>query len=201
MAKDPISTKPTHSTNPLKTGSRTDAPLPPTPSKHKRFSFPNFHHHDGHTNEPSRNNDSEKIDVGKDRRESSARTATSAAGEVPKRPTMGQVNRQNSVQTRYMTMLLHLDEIPRLHNILASFFTWILLAGFVIFPGTFTSLQSGKFDDKAKTESAQSILRSVKHVPLLVVAATACVIGAAGMVWLWWRWRRNYVWLVNRIFL
>lgn len=21
------------------------------------------------------------------------------------------------------------------------------------------------------------------------------------MVWLWWRWRKNYVWLVNRIFL
>lgn len=32
-------------------------------------------------------------------------------------------NRQNSVQTRYMTMLLALDTIPRLHNILASFFT------------------------------------------------------------------------------
>jgi hypothetical protein len=41
-------------------------------------------------------------------------------------------NRQNSVQTRYMTMLLGLDTIPRLHNILVSFFTWILLAGFVV---------------------------------------------------------------------
>jgi hypothetical protein len=41
-------------------------------------------------------------------------------------------NRQNSVQTRYITMLLGLDTIPRLHNILSSFFTWILLAGFVV---------------------------------------------------------------------
>lgn len=78
---------------------------------------------------------------------------------------------------------------------------WILLAGFVIFPGTFTRLQAGKFDDKAKSGTQQSILRTVKHVPLLVIAALACGIGASGMVWLWWRWRKNYVWLVNRIFL
>lgn len=96
-------------------------PLPPTPAKHKRFSVPLFHH--GNHGEkldtkPSTNN--EKTDT-KDRRTSSATTAASTS--VPTRPTMGQINRQNSVQTRYMTMLLHLDEIPRLHNILAAFFT------------------------------------------------------------------------------
>jgi hypothetical protein len=45
-----------------------------------------------------------------------------------------------------MNMLLSLDTIPRLHNILASFFGWIILAGFTIFPGTFTGfakLQNG----------------------------------------------------------
>lgn len=32
-------------------------------------------------------------------------------------------NRQNSFQTKYMAMLLALDDIPRLHNILVAFFT------------------------------------------------------------------------------
>jgi len=50
---------------------------------------------------------------------------------LPSRPPV--LPRQNSVRTRYMDMLLAMDTIPRLHNILASFFTWILLAGFVIF--------------------------------------------------------------------
>ncbi|KAF8865153.1 hypothetical protein BDZ45DRAFT_669046 [Acephala macrosclerotiorum] len=110
--------------------------------------------------------------------------------------------RQNSVQTRYMSMLLSLDTIPRLHNILASFFTWILLAGFIIFPGTFTSIQ--KLDDNPNVSSsaaATAILHSVKHVSLLVIAGVCCGIGALGMSWLWYKWHQNYVWLLNRIFL
>jgi hypothetical protein len=41
----------------------------------------------------------------------------------------------------------------------------------------------------------------VKNIPLLVIAGICTGIGAAGMVWLWWRWRQNYVWLLNKIFL
>ncbi|KAG4440533.1 hypothetical protein IFR05_004003 [Cadophora sp. M221] len=114
----------------------------------------------------------------------------------------GGLNRQNSVQTRYMNMLLAMDTIPRLHNILAAFFTWILLAGFVLFPGTFTSLQS--LEDKpevSSSETASAILKTVKNIPLLVIAGSCCGIGALGMIWLWMKWRSNYVWLLNRIFL
>jgi hypothetical protein len=101
-----------------------------------------------------------------------------------------------------MEMLLALDTIPRSHNILASFFTWILLAGFVIFPGTFTSIQSLGDDPKiSASQTATDILRSVKHVQLLVIAGVCCGIGAGGMIWLWWRWRDNFVWLLNKIFL
>jgi hypothetical protein len=101
-----------------------------------------------------------------------------------------------------MNMLLGLDTIPRLHNILASFFTWILLAGFVIFPGTFTSLNT--LGDNSTIQSnhiASDILKSVKHIQLLIIAGICSGIGALGMVWLWWRWRQNFVWLLNRIFL
>ncbi|KAL3424407.1 hypothetical protein PVAG01_03688 [Phlyctema vagabunda] len=112
----------------------------------------------------------------------------------PPRPGLPQ--RQNSVQTRYMTMLLNLDDIPRLHNILAAFFTWVLLAGFLILPGTFTTITKKIDEDDGKSQTASEILRSIKHVQLLVVGGVCSGIGALGMAWLWYKWRRNYVWLL-----
>ena len=114
-----------------------------------------------------------------------------------------ELTRTPSVQTRYMQMLLHIDEIPRLHNILAAFFTWILLAGFITFPGTFTSVQQAidrKTNDRT-SQVAYKVLNTVGNVGLLWVAGVCCVIGGGGMVWLWFRWRANYVFLINRIFL
>jgi hypothetical protein len=119
---------------------------------------------------------------------------SSTAGTVP--------GRQNSMQTQYMGMLLGLDTIPRLHNIMASFATWILLAGFIIFPGTFTTIQ--RLDNSQAVQgnaAASSVLDGFKNTPLLVVAGICCGIGAAGMIWLWWTWRTNYVWLLNKIFM
>ncbi|CUA69009.1 hypothetical protein RSOLAG22IIIB_13904 [Rhizoctonia solani] len=116
------------------------------------------------------------------------------------RPT-GSLQRRPSANTRYMNMLLELDAVPRFHNMLASFFTWILLAGFVIFPGTFTSIQQLDLDDPSRSDAERWILSRVKNVPLLVIASLCCAIGAAGMIWLWYRWHKNFIWLVNRIFL
>jgi len=123
------------------------------------------------------------------------------APEPSFRPTVPQ--RQDSVQTRYMSMLLALDTIPRMHNILISFFCWLLLAGFIIFPGTFTSLSSSFDGDPSipGTQVASQIFHSIKNIQLLIIAGICCGIGAGGMLWLWWRWQANYVWLLNRIFL
>lgn len=122
--------------------------------------------------------------------------------EVPSRPYLTRVP---SVQTRYMEMLLHLDQIPRVHNILASLFTWILLAGFLVIPGTFTSVQnSAAFKDAAENERdkvAHAILDGIKNIGLVWVSGAFCLIGALGCLWLWVAWRKNYVWLLNRIFL
>lgn len=66
-------------------------------------------------------------------------------------------------QTRYVRMLLALDEISPLFNVLASFFTWVLLAGFVLFPGTFASWKD------VPTGSPQGdILSVINHVSLWV---------------------------------
>ncbi|KAF7952064.1 uncharacterized protein EAE97_001561 [Botrytis byssoidea] len=103
-----------------------------------------------------------------------------------------------------MNMLLSLDTIPRMHNIYISFFIWILLAGFIIFPGTFTSLQSlpsSSLPSDLPDATTQHILHAAKNIPLLWIASFSCGIGAMGMLWLWHTHRRNYVWLLNKIFL
>jgi hypothetical protein len=104
-----------------------------------------------------------------------------------------------------MEMLLHLDRIPKLHNIMAASFGWILLAGFLVIPGTFTNFKDSKTFQNASgddaSEIANSIVDAVDNVPLVYVSAFLSGIGAVGLVGLWIKWRRNYVWLINRIFL
>lgn len=100
------------------------------------------------------------------------------------------------VQTRYVNMLLALDDIPQMFNLMASFFTWILLAGFVLFPGTFTSLQQQQLGGVGA-----QVLDVVSNIPLYIIAWVCTGIGGVGMIWLWWRWQLNYIWIVNRIFV
>jgi len=82
---------------------------------------------------------------------------------------------------------------------LAGFFNWILLAGFILFPGTFTSLQN--LGGGSSGQVAQLLVHQVTRIPLFVIAWVCTGIGAAGMLWLCWRWRKNYVWALNKIFL
>ncbi|KAJ7088634.1 hypothetical protein C8R44DRAFT_751746 [Mycena epipterygia] len=114
-------------------------------------------------------------------------------------PTRKGLQRADSQNTRYMNMLLALDGIPRLYNLLAAFFTWILLAGFVLLPGTFTSLKSA--EGNVQNENEKEVIQAIQHVPLFIIAFVCSGIGALGMIWLWWRWNKNYIWLNNRIFL
>jgi len=72
----------------------------------------------------------------------------------------------SQMDTQYVNMLLALDDIPTLHNLYAGFFNWILLAGFILFPGTFTSLKnfgaSGQVD--------QRLVHVITSIPLWVRA-------------------------------
>ncbi|KAJ6544984.1 hypothetical protein DFH09DRAFT_1249170 [Mycena vulgaris] len=106
---------------------------------------------------------------------------------APQRPPLPPTGSQ--MDTKYVNMLLAVDGIPPLYNILASFFTWILLAGFVLFPGTFTSLQ----EHNELGGIGTAAVNVIKHLSLYVVAWVCTGIGAAGMA--------NYIWLVNRIFM
>jgi hypothetical protein len=117
----------------------------------------------------------------------------------PERP--GLQRRRTTARTRYIDMLLGLDAVKPLHNILASLFVWVLLAGYIVFPATFNSLQKPSYDDKANTRLKAQALATARNLPLLYVAAVACGIGIVGCLWLWWKHRSNYVWVINRIFL
>jgi hypothetical protein len=68
----------------------------------------------------------------------------------------------SQMDTQYVNMLLALDDIPTLHNMLAKFFNWILLAGFILFPGTFTSLKN--LGGSGQVE--QQLVNVVTSIPL-----------------------------------
>jgi hypothetical protein len=142
-------------------------------------------------------------------------SAVNPTDVLPEQPTLshhgdqgreGALPRQLSQHTppqpsRYMGMLLQLDEVPSWHNFLASLFTRLLLAGFIVSPATFTSRSNAAKNAASGNQMEQVILNTVQNVPLLWLAASCCLIGAFGISGLWWRWNDNFVWLVNKIFL
>lgn len=107
-----------------------------------------------------------------------------------------------TLHTRYMEMLLELDYIPLSHTFLASLFHWMLLAGYLVIPGMFKSLQkSDTIKHSLNGKGAEeTVLHTIQNPPLLAIACSLLLIGVAGMSWLDWTWRHNYIWLINRLF-
>lgn len=106
---------------------------------------------------------------------------------------------QHGLRTRYMVMSIQANQVPVFFDICAGFASWLTLAGFIVLPATFTSLKTSKnFSGFAGGKEVQEVVRNLELLPL---AAILCCVGIAGSSWLWRRWRRNYIWLVSRIFL
>ena len=103
------------------------------------------------------------------------------------------------VASSYINMLLHIDEISRVHNALASLFTWLLLAGYVILPGAFTSIRNSRVLSEEAGVAGKAVVKAAQTWPVLTVASICCVGGASGMFWLWYIWRNNYLWLSRKI--
>jgi len=70
----------------------------------------------------------------------------------------------SQMDTQYVRMLLALDDIPTIHNFAVSFFNWIYLAGFVLFPGTFTSLNNLAASQGNGVPA--EVIKSVTQLPL-----------------------------------
>ncbi|KAL1836049.1 hypothetical protein VTJ49DRAFT_5634 [Mycothermus thermophilus] len=138
------------------------------------------------------------------------------------------VEHQPDGQSPYMKLLLSLDRIPRSHTIAVMLFTWLLLVGFVIVPGSFTSRtmspdpSTQQQQPQAQPQRRQSSVSdnntpSTVELPFLDAsgqrlslspANTACLVlgflfvltGSFGAAWLALRWRRNHIWLLNKLY-
>jgi hypothetical protein len=81
-------------------------------------------------------------------------------------------------------------------DILASGYTWLLLAGFIVFPSTFLTLHTGT------TGGVEGIIieRAIQHIPLLCIAGVCTITGALMICKLWVKRRTNYEWLIDHLF-
>jgi hypothetical protein len=100
-------------------------------------------------------------------------------------------------------MVVQTDEVMWEINALASASHWILLAGYLVIPGTFTSLKrSEDFGKTLKGSAAGSaVLNAIQNPPLLTIACFLFVIGLCIMIFLGWKFRENYIWLMNRLLM
>lgn len=103
------------------------------------------------------------------------------------------------MQTPYLVMVSKADKAEKWDNYSAAIYSWFTLAGFIAFPGTFTSLKNS--DSLSNSKDGQVVQDAIQNVSLLAVGSICYFIGTVGSYWLWWKWRKNYVWLRARIFL
>jgi hypothetical protein len=99
----------------------------------------------------------------------------------------------------YDEMILNAGKVDMRWNIAAEAALWILLAGFLVIPGTFTSLERNEV--LGTTALGRATQEAIQNLSLLVVACIFWLIGIGLTGYLWSRFRHNYLWLINRIFL
>ena len=97
-------------------------------------------------------------------------------------------------------------EVPKIYlsilyaNMLASLFTWLLLAGFTVLPVTFASLRNSRAVSGIG-KAGKTVFSAVQNIPFVWLAGTCFFGGVIGLSWLWWENRKNYIWLTDRVFL
>jgi hypothetical protein len=67
------------------------------------------------------------------------------------------------VKSQYTDMVF--EEVPRVYNLLSFLFTWLLLAGFIVLPGTFNTLEG------VDSNTVKKVLHTIQHLPLYVLSA------------------------------
>ncbi|KAM0269042.1 hypothetical protein ACHAQH_009847 [Verticillium albo-atrum] len=72
------------------------------------------------------------------------------------------------------------------------------LALYISFPEDegFVSYESANLNWRQDIEAKQV---SVQNVRLRPLAGVLCGLGVVGTCWLWWKWQRNYVWLIAQV--
>ncbi|KAJ5267689.1 hypothetical protein N7478_010497 [Penicillium angulare] len=108
-------------------------------------------------------------------------------------------------ESRYARMLREEAEVQFTYNIIASTANWVLLAGYLVVPGTFTSLQTSNQVESALNHNGagRHILHTIHNPPLLGIACLFLMVGAFALLWLFHfrQLRYVYTWLINKIFM
>ena len=122
------------------------------------------------------------------------------APSMPSRPSTG----SHINETTYVRMLREEEQMDMIFNITVSAANWALLAGYLVVPGTFTSLQSSNQVEKVleANKAGRTVLHTIQNPPLLAIACLLLVSGIAAFVWLlrFPKLRGNYLWLINKMF-
>lgn len=105
--------------------------------------------------------------------------------------------------TPYMRMLKEEALMNWKYNVMASAANWVLLAGYLVIPCTFTSLKESNQVEKAldKNTAGRAALNTLQNPPLLVIACLFLAVGATALVLLYRKFRPNYTWLVNKLLM
>jgi len=91
----------------------------------------------------------------------------------------------------YNNVILECYRVHWLYNGTAAFFSWILLAGFVVLPGAFTYLQAHGIGVEA--------FDLVQHTGPLCLSLVSCALGMLGTGFLCWKFRRNNLWRLQHV--
>ncbi|RSL46227.1 hypothetical protein CEP51_015967 [Fusarium floridanum] len=83
--------------------------------------------------------------------------------------------------TPYNAMIVQAHEVPSAYCIPAAVANWLFLAGFVVFPGTFTTISQATA--LGNSQAGRVVQHAVQNTPLLVVGSLCCFIGGAALGW------------------
>ena len=105
--------------------------------------------------------------------------------------------------TLYMRILKEEALMNWKYNMIVSAANWVLLARYLVILGTFTSLKESSQVEKAlnKNNAGRAALNTIQNPPLLVIACLFLAVGATVLVLLYRKFRPNYTWLVNKLFM
>lgn len=95
----------------------------------------------------------------------------------------------------YQRMIIASNGVPICYNLAASVASWIMLAGFFILPGTFTSLR-----EQSHTLKNYHVTETIINIPLLPLAGICYFTGLTGLAFLWFKFKSNYIWILNHLF-
>ncbi|CAG8054592.1 unnamed protein product [Penicillium nalgiovense] len=108
-------------------------------------------------------------------------------------------------ETTYTRMFREEAQMDMCFSITVNAANRALLAGYLVIPGTFTSLQTSNQVEKTlqTNEAGRTVLHTIQNHPLLAISCLLFVNGIAALMWLmhFSKPRRNYPWLINKVFV